>query len=109
MNANQADAEINALLADLWQRHLPSMHERLKTLDRAALLAATGSLAENERTEALSIAHKLAGNLGMFGHGQAGSVASEIEHILKEPTPESLAHLATLARRLRHALAPHLE
>ncbi|WP_260705356.1 Hpt domain-containing protein [Edaphobacter flagellatus] len=108
MNVKQADTEINALLADLWKRHLPSMHERLKTLDRAALLAAAGRLAENERAEALSTAHKLAGNLGMFGYKLAGSVASEMEHILKEPTPETLGHLAALARRLRHTLAPHL-
>jgi HPt (histidine-containing phosphotransfer) domain-containing protein len=108
MSANHADAEISALLADLWQRHLPSTHERLNLLDHAALAAAAGRLDEPGRAEAQSVAHKLAGNLGMFGHGQAGSVASEIEHILKEPTPETLSQLAALARRLRHTLEPHL-
>jgi signal transduction histidine kinase len=57
---------------------------------------------------ALAVAHKLAGNLGMFGYGAAGSIASEIEHIFKDPTPESFAHLATLARQLRRTLEPHL-
>ena len=108
MSANPADAEISTLLADLWQRHLPSLHQRLDLLAHAALAAAAGKLDEPDRAEAQSVAHKLAGNLGMFGHGGAGSIASEIEHILKEPTPESLGHLATLARQLRQTLEPHL-
>ena len=108
MSANPADAAISSLLADLWQRHLPSMHQRLDLLDHTALSAAAGRLDEPARAEAQAVAHKLAGNLGMFGHGGAGSIASEIEHILKEPTPESLGHLATLTRQLRHTLEPHL-
>ena len=108
MSANPADAEISALLADLWQRHLPSMHERLSLLDHAALSAAAGTLGEPERAEAQAVAHKLAGNLGMFGYGAADSIASEIEHIFEDPTPDSLAHLATLARQLRRTLEPHL-
>jgi hypothetical protein len=31
-----------------------------------------------------------------------------MEHILKAPTPEDLAHLSTLARELRATLAPQL-
>jgi HPt (histidine-containing phosphotransfer) domain-containing protein len=108
MSVRPADAEIGTLLADLWQRHLPSMHQRLDLLDRTALSAATGSLNEAERADAQSVAHKLAGNLGMFGYGDAGLVASEIEQILKMPTPQTLGHLASLARRLRQTLGPHL-
>jgi HPt (histidine-containing phosphotransfer) domain-containing protein len=103
-----ADAEIKALLADLWERHLPSMHERLKVIDDAALSATSGRLEEPERAEAQSIAHKLAGNLGMFGYKDAGSIASEIEQILKDPSPESLSLLAGLASQLRNVLQPHL-
>jgi HPt (histidine-containing phosphotransfer) domain-containing protein len=108
MSVKPADGEIGALLEDLWQRHLPSMHQRLDLLDRTALFAAAGRLDETDRLEAQSVAHKLAGNLGMFGYGTAGSVASEIEQILKVPTPRTLVHLASLARQLRQALAPHL-
>jgi HPt (histidine-containing phosphotransfer) domain-containing protein len=103
-----AAAEIATLLADLWQRHLPSMRERLALLDRTALAAATGRLDEARRAEAQAVAHKLSGNLGMFGYGDAGSVASKIEEILKAPTPQTLMHLASLARQLRQALNPHL-
>lgn len=103
-----ADAEIKALLTELWQRHLPSMHERLKVIDDASLSAVNGRLDEPERAEAQSIAHKLAGNLGMFGYKEAGSIASEIEQILKEPSPESLTLLSGLASKLRNVLQPHL-
>jgi len=107
-NYTNPEAEIHSLLADLWQRHLPSMHERLSLLDHAASSAASDQLEEPERAEAQSIAHKLAGNLGMFGYTEAGTLASEMEHILKAPTPETLHCLTGLARQLRASLAPHL-
>jgi HPt (histidine-containing phosphotransfer) domain-containing protein len=107
-NYTNPEAEIQSLLADLWKRHLPSMHERLELLDHAALSAESDHLEEPERAEAQSVAHKLAGNLGMFGHNEAGSLASEIEHILKTPTPETLHSLTGLARQLRASLQPHL-
>ena len=103
-----AEEEINALLADLWQRHLPAMRERLGLLENASLDAATGRLSEPQRAEAQSTAHKLAGNLGMFGHKEAGSIASEIEQIFKAPSEESLEHLPKLTRSLRSQLASHL-
>jgi HPt (histidine-containing phosphotransfer) domain-containing protein len=107
-NSN-AEEEINALLADLWQRHLPTTRERLATLERAALKGSELRLTEAERTEAQSVAHKLSGNLGMFGHQLAGSVAGEIEQILKSPSEETLSSLVPLVQKLRQTLAPHLE
>lgn len=104
----KADAEIKSLLTEMWQRHLPATRERLSLIDHAALAAAAGRLKEPEHAEALAVAHKLAGNLGMFGHNEASSIASEIEQILKYPTEETLSHLATLARQLRQTLEPHL-
>jgi HPt (histidine-containing phosphotransfer) domain-containing protein len=102
------EAEIQALLSDLWQRHLPSMRERLLVLDQTAQSVTAGQLAEPQREEAQSIAHKLAGNLGMFGYQQAGSIASAIEHALKEHTPETLHQLPPLTQHLREVLAPYL-
>lgn len=84
------------------------MRERLALLDRTALLAASDRLDEESRAEAQSVAHKLAGNLGMFGYKEAGTVAGTIEEILKAPTPQTLLHLASLARELRGILAPHI-
>jgi HPt (histidine-containing phosphotransfer) domain-containing protein len=100
--------EIDALLADLWQRHLPTLRERLNLLDRTAIEAATGTLNETARAEGQSVAHKLSGNLGMFGHQNAGDIASQIEHILKAPTPETLLQLAGLTRNLHEILAASL-
>ena len=105
---NQPEAEIQALLGDLWKRHLPALIERLSLLDRAAAKAASGKIPEELRAEAQSIAHKLAGNLGMFGHQQAGETASQMERILKAPTPETLASLPALSASLRKSLAAHL-
>jgi HPt (histidine-containing phosphotransfer) domain-containing protein len=105
---NENDGKIEALLADLWQRHLPTLHERLDILDRTAAEASSGTLAEASRLEALSIAHKLAGNLGMFGHQHATEIASTMEQILKAPTPETLAKLPTISSDLRKTLAPAL-
>ena len=39
--SNPPDAEIQALLDDLWKRHLPSLVERLDLLERAAAEAAS--------------------------------------------------------------------
>lgn len=104
-NSNQ---EIDSLLADLWQRHLPTLHERLNILDGAAAAADSGILDESLRLEARSIAHKLSGNLGMFGFQQAGNIASEIEHLLTAPTPEDLARFSNLTREIRALLATNI-
>jgi HPt (histidine-containing phosphotransfer) domain-containing protein len=100
--------KIEVLLADLWQRHLPTLRERLDLLDRTAAEASSGALAEDSRLQALSIAHKLAGNLGMFGHQQATEIASAMEYILKAPTPQNLPGLAGLATQLRQNLTASL-
>jgi HPt (histidine-containing phosphotransfer) domain-containing protein len=105
---NNDDGKIAALLADLWQRHLPALRERLDLLDRIAAEASSGTLAEASRLEAHSMAHKLAGNLGMFGHQHATEIASAMEQILKTPTPETLVTLAGLTSDLRRTLASAL-
>lgn len=103
-----ADAEISNLLTELWQRHLPSTRERLHSLERAASAATINSLYEPARAEAQSIAHKLSGNLGMFGHQQAGLIAGEIEQLFKSLDPETSPRIEALVQQLRHALAAHL-
>ena len=104
----KTEAKVDNLIAELWQRHLPSLRERIDLLDRVSLEASSGSLAEPARAEALSIAHKLAGNLGMYGYPEGSKVASEMELILKAPTSQKLATLTTLTKQLRKALAPDL-
>ncbi|MGH9597465.1 MAG: Hpt domain-containing protein [Edaphobacter sp.] len=102
------DAKIDNILVHLWQKNLPTIRERLDLLDKFGAAAASGKLNEPTRLEALSIAHKLAGSLGMYGYQQGTEVASKMERILKSPTPETLATLCTLAADLRKSLAAGL-
>jgi HPt (histidine-containing phosphotransfer) domain-containing protein len=104
----QIDAQIDTVLTQLWQKNLPTIRERLDLLDQFASAASTGKLAEGTRIEALNIAHKLAGSLGMYGYQQGTEVASKMERILKSPTPETLLTLRSLAIDLRKSLAAGL-
>lgn len=106
---NKADeARVNTVLADLWQKNLPTLRERLKMLDRAAKTAKTGSLPEEMRLEVLSIAHKLSGSLGMFGYQEGTDVARKIEKILMSPSRATLVTLTGLIDDLRKSLASGL-
>jgi HPt (histidine-containing phosphotransfer) domain-containing protein len=100
--------QIDNLLAQLWQKNLPTIRERLDLMDKFSSAAASGTLDEPTRLEALGIAHKLAGSLGMYGYPQGTEVASKMERILKCPTPETLSTLSTLATDLRKSLAAGL-
>ena len=99
---------IDNVLAQLWQKNLPTIRERLDLLDKFGAAAASGALDETTRLEALGIAHKLAGSLGMYGYPQGTEVASKMERILKSPTPETLLTLQSLAADLRASLAAGL-
>ncbi len=100
--------KIDDILSQLWRKNLPTIRERLDLMDKFGSAAASGTLDEPMRIEALSIAHKLAGSLGMYGYPQGTEVASKMERILKSPTPETLATLRTLATDLRKSLAAAL-
>ncbi|HEU4634676.1 MAG TPA: Hpt domain-containing protein [Edaphobacter sp.] len=105
---SQPDPEIFALLEDLWRRHLPSTRERLELLQEAVDMAVAGTLDEEKRNEAQSVAHKLAGNLGMFGYKEAGEIAAEIEHHLKTLVPSATLELSSYMQRLQACLADHI-
>src|SRR5271163_2924623 len=100
--------QIDTVLAPLWQKNLPPLRQRLDLIDQFASAASTGNLPEDTRVEALGIAHKLAGSLGMYGYQQGTEVASKMERILKSPTPETLLTLRSLAVDLRKSLAAGL-
>jgi HPt (histidine-containing phosphotransfer) domain-containing protein len=106
--SSHTDPEIHALLQDLWQRHLPATRERLDVLENAVRLAFAGQLNETKRTEAQSVAHKLSGNLGMFGYKEAGEVAGDIEYSFKTFTPDLAPELGENMQRLRHLLNAYI-
>ncbi|HEV2709097.1 MAG TPA: Hpt domain-containing protein [Edaphobacter sp.] len=98
------EAKISALLTSLWERNLPLLHERLEILDRAASEAASGRMSETLRAEALEIAHKLSGSLGMFGYPHGTEIARQIEQILKRPAVDGSSDLTALTVELRQTL-----
>ena len=106
--SKQPDAEIQALLTDLWQRHLPMTIERLDLLDRAATKAASGTLPEETRAEAQSWPTNSQALSACSVTRRHGEIASQIEQILKAPTPKTLSSLSSLTSSLRKTLAAHL-
>ena len=94
-----------SLIAAIWLRIQPLIEERLATIDQAAAAATAGSLAEELRVEALDVAHKLAGALGMYGYDEGTRVAREIEILLGGSEPDA-ARLSALIADLRESIFP---
>lgn len=95
--------KIDDLLTSLWERGLPVLRERLNLLDRTAIAAKAGDMDEALRVEAVGIAHKLAGSLGMFGYDRGTDISRQIEQMLAVPAAAS-EHLAALVSELRETL-----
>lgn len=103
--AQQQKAAIDAI----WNRQIQQTRDRLDVLDRAAReLSSTRTIDPDVRAEALDIAHKLAGSMGMFGYGDATDHARLIEQTLHHqglPQPERFQkHVDDLRASLRLAL-----
>ncbi|MEK6397656.1 MAG: Hpt domain-containing protein [Terriglobus sp.] len=103
------DAPMQAALVAIWKKNLPQVRERLAVLQRAANeLTSTRTLDDDLRKEALALAHKLAGSLGMFGIHSGTAAARAIDQTLEQdglPQPERLQEYVDA---LALALAPHL-
>ena len=104
MSDSPAD-QTKKLIAELWERNQPLILERLDLLDAAAAAAQSGSLPEEQRAEAESVAHKLSGSLGMFGYQGGTSIAQVLEAELQSQSPDG-SKLSALARELRDSLFP---
>ncbi len=100
----------NAAIAAIWERQLPQTRERIALLQATARnFSESRSLATEVRSEALEVAHKLAGSLGMFGYMDATEHARLVEQTLDVhgmlPQPERLQkHVDDLAASLAEAL-----
>ena len=92
------------MLAALWERNLPVLHDRLAQLDAASEAAVTGTLTPEQREDASSTAHKLAGSLGMFGYQRGTEFARQIEVLLTEPGPADALSLRELSASLRESV-----
>ncbi len=102
---SDAQDKTAALLANLWLKNRPIVDERLALLDGAAAAAAAGSLADVQRKEAQSAAHKLAGALGMYGYDEGTRISRQIDALLDEGAPDP-TRLRALISELRAAVFP---
>jgi HPt (histidine-containing phosphotransfer) domain-containing protein len=106
--AENAQTRTKSLIADLWRKNQPQILDRIALLEAAAAAAQSGTLSEAERTEAESMAHKLAGSLGMFGYPTGTTLARALEDEFGLDSPDP-AVLSTLTRNLRTTLFPPAE
>ena len=100
-------AKTDALIAELWQRHLPTLKERLDILDQIAASAANASLSEADREQAASIAHKFAGSLGMYGYQRGTEIAMQLEQLYRTPPVAQPQLLPPLTLQLRQSIFPN--
>lgn len=86
--------ELQAAIAAIWQKSIPQCRARLELLQKAADdLSTSRAIDPEQRSEALDVAHKMAGSLGMFGFSDATEHARAIEMTLEHaglPQPERL-------------------
>ena len=101
-----AAAETAALIANLWERQLPSLHERLDILDRIATASLEGPLIKGDCDQAIAISHKFAGSLGMYGYHRGSEVAMQMEHLLRSDEPLDPSTLISLTYQLRESIFP---
>jgi HPt (histidine-containing phosphotransfer) domain-containing protein len=95
--------DLQAAILAIWQKSIPQCRSRLALLQKASDdLASSRTIEPEQRTEAIAVAHKLAGSLGMFGFNDATDHARDIQENLEQPglpQPERLQeHVEALVR-----------
>jgi HPt (histidine-containing phosphotransfer) domain-containing protein len=100
-----AQQETIQLLAQIWQRNQMQVRDRIAVLEQAAKAAAEDALNASLRADATSIAHKLAGSLGMFGFKEGTRLAREIECAFGTHSEKNY-NLTALIEELRQSVFP---
>jgi len=101
---NSQTAETASLIAELWQRHLPTLLDRMDTLDRIAQTAASTGLIDKDREEGLGISHKFAGSLGMYGYSHGSEISMQLEELFRSIPLERTDVLTPLVIELRQSV-----
>jgi HPt (histidine-containing phosphotransfer) domain-containing protein len=102
--AQNAAQKTAVLLEQMWRKNRPLLDERLALLQEALEKLSAGPLPEALRTEVISISHKLAGTLGMFGLQTGTDAAREIELTLTSSHPAA-ATFSTALLNLKEAIS----
>jgi HPt (histidine-containing phosphotransfer) domain-containing protein len=101
-----AAAETAALIADLWQRNLPVLRERLDVLDRIAAASTAGPLSQEDREQGTAISHKFAGSLGMYGYRRGTEIATQLDELFRSSLSIEPERLLSLTYELRESVFP---
>ena len=97
-------SDLNTALDQLWSRHLPTLLERVSTLEAAAAAFADRKLAVEQQEAAFAAAHKLAGVLGTFSLDRGTVLAHELELLFgfaRRPDRRLAERLSSLTAELR--------
>ncbi len=88
---------VESKLAAIWVKTRPLMLERVALLETLTAAAMTAEM----RVEAIGVAHKLAGSLGMFGFHEGTRIAREVEVLLEGDGVVDRPRVSELVRELR--------
>lgn len=102
--ASRQPFDATELLQRIWRQNLPMMRDRVAVLEAAAAEALQGVLTAEHRKDAGSLAHKLAGSLGMFGYPLGTEISRELEVLLDGSGAIDAVRFSGLAAQLRSAL-----
>ncbi|VEP13388.1 Diguanylate cyclase (GGDEF) domain-containing protein [Hyella patelloides LEGE 07179] len=92
----------------IWQRVKNELDSRVATIEQVAQALCENHLEDELRQQAITVAHKLAGSLGMFDLDEGSRLAREIERILQCPQPlnqEQKQHFSELLMAMQQELA----
>lgn len=94
------DAAVARQVASIWERMRPKALERLAEVRAALEMLSSGSVVEEQRASAESMAHKLAGALGTYGFPRGSEVARQAEFALADPASLDAGSLRDLLASL---------
>ena len=111
--SDSATSQISEAMNRLWLKFQPQMEERVTTLQAAAARMGSGAaLSPEEKSCAISDAHKLAGVLGTFGLQEGTELAREAEGLFEatqdgnlDGNPINAARLVLISDRLKAIIA----
>lgn len=72
----------------VWERNLPLIRDRLDRLDAFVATLARGSATPQQFEDAIDIAHKFSGSLGIFGYPSGSQFANSLERMLQSTRPD---------------------
>ena len=86
LTSHQAEAEVMAAVAKIWEELRESLKEQFELFERTSVHLASGTLDSELRRKTTAEAHRLIGALGSFGLSEGSEVAQRLEQLLQNET-----------------------